>query len=65
MKQYCQSYKKHCRWCGKAYHAYKPVGRDGFHSQACKQAHYRAYKAYVTRTSAGCRQAAQRRRTVK
>lgn len=39
---------KHCRWCGKSYVAVKPVGKDGFHSKACKQAHYRAYKNYVT-----------------
>lgn len=48
---------KHCRWCGKAYVAHKPAGKDGFHSPACKQAHYRAYRKYVTantgRKSAG------------
>lgn len=41
-------YTKHCRWCGKAYEATKPPDRDGFCSKACKQAHYRAYKSYVT-----------------
>ena len=39
---------KHCRWCQKQYYAYKPLYRDGFCSPKCKQAHYRAYKAYVT-----------------
>jgi len=41
-------YDKHCRWCGKQYHAHKPHDRDGFCKTACKQAHYRAYKKYVT-----------------
>lgn len=41
--------KKHCRWCGKPYMASKPVGKDGFDNPKCKQAHYRAYKSYVTR----------------
>jgi len=40
---------KHCRWCGKAYKAHKPVGRDGFCCNAHKMAHARAYKKYVTR----------------
>lgn len=40
--------KKHCRWCGNAYTASKPLYRDGFCSPTCKQAHYRAYKKYVT-----------------
>lgn len=39
---------KHCRWCGGEYYATKPVNRDGFCKLACKQAHYRAYKKYVT-----------------
>lgn len=37
-----------CRWCG---HEYKPVRegeRDGFCSAACKMAHHRAWKEYVT-----------------
>lgn len=38
---------KHCRWCGKAYQAHQPHGRDGFCGKPHKQAHYRAYKAYV------------------
>lgn len=43
---------KHCRWCGMAYHAFKPFGKDGFCTTAHKQAHYRAYKKYVTSRSA-------------
>ena len=39
---------KYCRWCGRKYEASKPIGRDGFCSPPCKQAHYRAYKKYVT-----------------
>ncbi len=42
---------KHCRWCGIGYHANLPKFKDGFHSAACKQAHYRAYKNYVTAKS--------------
>lgn len=41
---------KYCRWCGRSYTAAKPTDKDGFHSAACKQAHYRAYKKYVTAT---------------
>ena len=40
--------KKHCRWCGSAYYAFHPIGKDGFCKGAHKQAHYRAYKKYVT-----------------
>ncbi len=40
--------EKHCRWCGKAYKATRPVDRDGFCHPTCKQAHYRARKKYVT-----------------
>lgn len=39
---------KHCRWCGKVYFACQPVGRSGFCIPAHKQAHYRAYKKWVT-----------------
>lgn len=48
----CRYYhrRKHCRWCGKSYIGSYPIDRDGFHSAACKQAHYRAYKKYVTAT---------------
>lgn len=42
---------KHCRWCGKGYYATKPFDRDGFGNKAHKQAHYRAYKKYVTAKS--------------
>ena len=45
---YCKD-RKHCRWCGKQYKAHIPKDRDGFCGPTCKQAHYRAYKAYVTR----------------
>lgn len=41
-------YPKYCRWCGNQYKGTKPVGKDGFCRDACKQAHYRAYKKYVT-----------------
>lgn len=52
---------KHCRWCRKRYYAHKPYDGDGFCSAACKQAHYRAYKKYVTaktsnRAAAGSKQ---------
>ncbi len=40
--------RKHCRWCGVEYYAKKPINRDGFCSAACKQAHHRSYKKYVT-----------------
>ncbi len=40
--------QKYCRWCGYGYNASKPTDRDGFCKPACKQAHYRAHKAYVT-----------------
>jgi len=46
-----QDQKKHCRWCGAEYYAKGPRNRDGFDKAACKQAHYRAYKAYVIWTS--------------
>jgi len=42
------SNSKHCKWCGKGYEATKPAFGDGFCSGAHKQAHYRAYKKYVT-----------------
>lgn len=42
---------KHCRWCGQTYKAKKPTDRDGFDKPRCKQAHYRAYKKYVTATT--------------
>ena len=48
MRFHSYNIAKHCRWCGKPYMAVKPVGKDGFHLPRCKQAHYRAYKKYVT-----------------
>lgn len=39
---------KHCRWCQSVYSAFRPVDKDGFCSPTCKQAHYRAYKKWVT-----------------
>lgn len=48
MNQNRFQFGKHCRWCGKAYLAVKPIGGDGFCSPACKQAHHRAYHKYVT-----------------
>lgn len=38
----------HCRWCGKSYYPKERLDRDGFCCPAHKQAHYRAYKKYVT-----------------
>lgn len=35
-----------CRWCGKMLPRYT---KSQFGSSKCKQAHYRAYKKYVTR----------------
>lgn len=43
--------EKHCRWCSKLYISAKPPDRDGFCGKVCKQAHYRAYKNYVTAKS--------------
>ena len=37
---------KHCRWCQVEYKACIPVDRDGFCSNICKMAFYRAYKKY-------------------
>ena len=39
---------RYCRWCGKAYEPKKDIGKDGFCCNACRQAHFRAYKKYVT-----------------
>ena len=47
---------KHCRWCQTEYKAHIPVDRDGFCSNICKMAFYRAYKKYkksVTNKKAG------------
>lgn len=53
---------KHCRWCGILYNAAQPLNQDGFCCPAHKQAHYRAYKKYVTAKSS--RRAAAGRRGV-
>lgn len=37
-----------CRWCGKYYISKKDLKKDGFCCTEHKQAHYRAYKRYVT-----------------
>jgi len=52
-KQYGWKVQKYCRWCGKGYKGTKPNDRDGFCCAKCKQAHYRAYKKYVTGVPAG------------
>jgi len=65
MFSYHSHLTKHCRWCGKPYSAKKPVDRDGFCKAACKQAHYRAYKNYVTAKSQRPAQPAARRVTRK
>ena len=41
-------YYRFCRWCGDSYTTLKRTDRDGFCTKACKQAHHRAYKKYVT-----------------
>ncbi|GAH57530.1 unnamed protein product [marine sediment metagenome] len=41
-------YRWYCRWCSSEYKPLKETDRDGFCKGACKQAHYRAYKHYVT-----------------
>lgn len=43
-----RNYQTVCRWCGRPYTAKFPVTKPGFCRNACKQAHYRAYKKYVT-----------------
>lgn len=42
----------YCRWCGNEYKSKKPQVRDGFCCNACKMAHQRAYKKYVTQRRA-------------
>lgn len=39
---------KICHWCGKTYNAQIGYHRRRFCGSLCKQAHYRAYKKYVT-----------------
>ncbi|GAH84624.1 unnamed protein product [marine sediment metagenome] len=41
-------YRWYCRWCGTLYTPIEQTDRDGFCSSKHKQAHYRAYKKYVT-----------------
>lgn len=41
-------YDYYCRWCGRTYKNKGNTDRDGFCSKAHKQAHWRAYKKYVT-----------------
>lgn len=41
-------YVWYCRWDGKIYKPLQETDRDGFCSNACKQALYRAHKKYVT-----------------
>jgi len=41
-------YEHFCRWCNQSYNSKKPHPSSGFCSTAHKQAHYRAYKKYVT-----------------
>ena len=65
MTGYGWVHTKHCRWCGLGYRAIRPRGRDGFCCPACKQAHYRAYKKYVTASTAGHKAAAGRYRKQK
>lgn len=43
----------YCRWCQKPYESKKDTVKDGFCSFLCKQAHYRAYKKYVTKAAGG------------
>jgi hypothetical protein len=56
---------KHCRWCGTEYYANYPNHKDGFCSVSCKQAHYRAYKRYITHTRPNQEPAARRQVTRK
>lgn len=51
MHNYNTKRNLHCRWCGQGYSAKKPRDRDGFCSRAHRQAHYRAYKNYVTHST--------------
>jgi len=46
MRWYSQTDHR-CRWCGSRYRSKKAQSWDGFCSNVCKQAHYRAYKKYA------------------
>lgn len=61
----CGTQPKNCRWCGKLYYACQPVDRDGFCKPSHKQAHYRAYKKWVTAISAAAPGPADQRVTRK
>ena len=41
-------HNEHCHWCGKAFYPKKPTQTHTFCCNACKMAHHRAYKNYVT-----------------
>lgn len=45
-------YSYYCRWDQKQFRSKKPLPKGGFCSGVCKQAHYRAYKKYVTQRRA-------------
>jgi len=45
---YYSTIKRYCRWCGKLYTPRKAVYRNGFCTDRCKAALYRARKKYVT-----------------
>lgn len=44
-----------CRWCGAVYKGKSVQERDGFCGPKCKQAHHRAYHAYVTNAGKSCK----------
>jgi len=47
------NYPKQCHWCGKEFWAENPKQRH-CPGGRCKQAHYRAYKKYVTAQARTC-----------
>lgn len=48
-------HRKHCRWCQTQYYASVPINGDGFCCAGHKQAHYRAYKKWVTGKAPGAK----------
>lgn len=48
MSKWYYDYDLICHWCSKVYKAKKGRLQARFCCKACKQAHYRAYKKYVT-----------------
>lgn len=48
MSKWYTKYVHYCHWCGKQYAAKKDRLQARFCCKAHKQAHYRAYKKYVT-----------------